>query len=96
MEPVYKNSQVWMELRETCKEDGITLTDNVKCFECISCALTWMKNHVKQLKRSTLNMSTGDDKSSKGASVHFQVHVTGSSHLVGDVLAQLGFTADDL
>ena len=106
MESVYKNSQAWIELRERCRESGRTLTDKVKCFECISDAVVWTQDQMKQLEKehsSTHSWSkqksqpVNDQNSSVQTtnSVHFQVHVTGA-HLVGGVLAQLGFTADDL
>ena len=96
-----------MELRERYRESGRTLTEEVKCFECISCALTWIQDQMKQLEKENSSTHPSNEQKSQPAndknssvqnsnSVHFQVHVTGSSHLVGDVLAQLGFTADDL
>uniref|UniRef100_A0A1I8BCB9 tetrahydrofolate synthase n=1 Tax=Meloidogyne hapla TaxID=6305 RepID=A0A1I8BCB9_MELHA len=82
----FKDKQLWMELFENkiennnSKSNQIPTKPNAQCFSCISQTLEWITKY-------SLNMSKGNE---------LHVLITGSLHLVGDTLAILERSLNEL
>lgn len=94
----YANEKIFKELLKSGKsgEEGHPSVETM-VFPCLSHAIRWMESlcDSSQPHLSTTAMYTSSTPASH-SSQQIAVLVTGSLHLVGDMMSALGFTIEDV